>query len=1613
MEEKEEEKKVKKHLIKNKIIRRCLKTIGWIIFAVLLIPVLLYIPPIQTLVKNIACSYIAKSTGMKVQIDRFRLGFPLNLSLDGVTVIEASGDTLAAVTNANVDVALMPLLSLDVKVKKLDLNQGYYRMVSPDSSMIMKIRAGKLTVDDKSNANIAKSEIHLGKAFLKDGNVSLYMNVWKQKSTPADTTSTPFLITADDLEVENMLFGMSMLPTIDTLNLTTASLRLRKGIINLRNNNISIGFASVGNGEMKYITPTPEYIATHPAPPPGPPSAPMTITGDSLALTNFKALYAVKGAKPTAGFDPSYISADGVSISLKNFYNQSSTVKLPITSMTVGNLAGMNIVEGKGIVAIDSVGLNLSGLQIATPYTSLTAAADIPFAMMEMQPSAQMMCKATGHIGLPDMEAFMPALKPYTSKLPGRNPLDFVVDASGSLERLTIEKLDVGINSIFSVNASGFAGNVLDLKKLYADIDFKGTLKQPQIIEAFTGKTDFNIPSLTIDGTAKANSQKYDADFRLLTSAGDLAACGSVALTPETYHADIDVHRFDVGKIMPSLGIGPVTATISAHGAGFNPLLKRASTDIELDLASIVYNKMELDHIHALITLHDSYFDIFATSLNREMDFDISGNGTIAPDNYTFDVNADIRKLDLMALGLSPTMNNGNGIIHLAGSASPDKWIYNVDLSVENLDWNLPDNYIHLPAGANARILTTPDSTNLHLDSYLTNIDFVSSEGLKKVIEGFTNAADIAMKQVDKRNLDIDMLQSKLPKFDLTLGASGNGLLQSFLSSADVTLDTVSLILRNDTSIYGYADARQLYTTSIKADTVTLKLTQRNGLLNYIAHIGNRPGTFDEFADVRLRGYLGNNRFSAMLHQKNITGETGYRIGLTGAITDDDVLTVHFTPLNAIIAYIPWTINDDNYIDCSLKNYIIHANLGAKSSESSILVKTEPLPTGGDQLIVKLDNIHIEELLRMSVTAPPITATVNSDIRIMYDGHKLNGDGTLDIINFTYEKTRIGDFDFSLHAGLGLDGNTEAKIGLNVDNHEAMSLNARFIPTEEGLQPENVQLNLTQFPLNIANAFLGKDIAHLSGALSGSMAMTGSFTKPLLNGSLTCDSIKAFIPMIGTTLRIESDPITVDNSILHINDFNIFSANKSPLTLGGSVDMTNFANLGLDLSANANNFQLIGNDYKAKSDIYGKLFLNLNATVKGNMKALDANANLSILGNTDLTYQMNAAAQALQQAGNGEDVVKFVNLNDSTQVNEADSITPMMAMRVNATLNIVPGTEITVNLNDNGTNRVQVHPSGTLNYFQNYMGDMKLNGQLNTGSGQAKYGLPIVGERIFVLNPDSYILWNGDIMNPVLNVHVTDDMKANVVQASGNSQMVNFIVYINVTNTLSQPSLSFDLATNDDLTIQNEIESMTADQRSNQAMNLLLYGQYTGQNTRTASSRLSGNMLYGILTSQLNSLTSRYVKGVDLSFGIDQYDRTVDGSTSSATSYSYQLSKSLFDNRFKILVGGNYSTDAESDDIAENLISDISLEYILKQTNTLSMSAKLFRHTGYESILEGEITEMGVGLVMRRKLNNLLHLFRFRRNRKPALTDTVPADSLKTEVKVETSSDSLTQIKKP
>lgn len=1599
-----------------KWLRVVLKILMWLLIAILVLPFTLYIPPVQKWVVGIASGIVKKSTGMDVQIDRFHLKFPLDLDLQGLTVLDEHADTMISAREAILEVKPLPLLKLNVNVEKLKLLDGYYRMVSPDSSMVLALRAGELNADDRSEINLKSSEINLHKADIADGSLSLYMDVWRQQPQPTDTTATPFLINIDELKLKRFRFAMSMLPTIDTLTVSVIDGLLDKGTVDLRTNNIHIGSFTATKGDAQYITPTPEYIAAHPLPASAADesTAPFTIKADSLILNEFNALYALKGAEPLPGFDPSYISVGGVGMTIKDFYNQATLVRLPIARIEGLERSGLHITKGTGLVQVDSVGLTLKDLAVATTASALHASASVPFALMELNPDAQMTVQASGSLGLSDIDAFAPAAEAFTKYLPNR-PVDVELDADGSLSMLSISSLKAEMDHVFALSAEGDLGDPLDINKLTADIDFTGSLSDPAAASAFINTKGVHMPTFTLDGHATADHMNFGADFKLRTSAGNLVAKGNLGMNSERYHLDMQANALDPSRIMPDLGVGPLTASVKATGAGFNPSKHGAHTEAEINIKEIAYSGYKYHDIKATATLGEGDYTLQLSSPDRNANLSIDVKGHLEPDLYTFDAKANVHSLDLQALGLSPTMNSGSLQFIAKGTASPDKWLYDIEADVASLDWNLPDMPIHLSEGVQASLKARTDDVDCTLRSRGAEIAFTSPVNLGKIVEGFSAAALAAQKGLENKRLDIQGIQQALPAFALTLGASGNGVLSQFLTPSDMGLDTVYGRLTNDSLLRTSIEAFRFRTGQMRLDTISLNITQRDSLLDYTAHVGNRPPNMPEFAQINALGHIGGDRASIFLNQQNSKGKTGYRLGLTAAYVDS-TLTVHFTPLKAMIAYMPWKFNLDNYVSLSADRRI-EANVEGRSAESGILLRTALDSLGRTALHVNLDNIQIQDFLSLYMFAPPIKGSLNSDLQLRYMPERkvLIGSGNVSLRDLLYDRQRVGTFDLNFRAGLNANGSTGARIGLNIDGREAVVLRGAVrsdsLAVARNLSPLQLQLELKKFPLAIANAFIGKDVATLSGALNGKMALTGSMTDPRLNGAIACDSVNVNVAMLGSSLRFDRDSITVADNVLQFQNFKIWGVNSNPLTITGGVDASHITDVRIDVGIQGRNFQLIGNNRKSRSELYGKLFLNLDATAKGSLKRLDANANVRILNSTDVYYNLGTAEATLTRQNSG-DVVKFVNFNDTTTMQEADTIQQSsLAMRITAGLTIDPGTQATVNLSANGTDKVQISPSGTLNYFQNYMGDMRLTGTLQLGNGYARYNVPVMGEKMFTFEPSSSVTWSGDLLNPNLNIKATDEIKASVSTNGGNSRMVDFLVSLNVSNTLERPDVLFDLTTNDDLTIQNELRSMSADQRSTQAMNMLLYGQYTGPGSK-GSAAIMGNPLYGFLESQLNTWAANNIRGVDLSFGIDQYNNNTDGRNSTSTSYSYKVSKSLFSNKFKIIVGGNYSTDADADEnFSQNLINDISFEYTLKQTNSLSMFLRLFRHTGYESILEGEVTETGIAFVMRRHIENLRRLFhiRFTRHRtaKPEEVPTraLPGDT--TTVMTHTPTDSI------
>jgi hypothetical protein len=300
------------------------------------------------------------------------------------------------------------------------------------------------------------------------------------------------------------------------------------------------------------------------------------------------------------------------------------------------------------------------------------------------------------------------------------------------------------------------------------------------------------------------------------------------------------------------------------------------------------------------------------------------------------------------------------------------------------------------------------------------------------------------------------------------------------------------------------------------------------------------------------------------------------------------------------------------------------------------------------------------------------------------------------------------------------------------------------------------------------------------------------------------------------------------------------------------------------------------------------------------------------------------------------------------------------------------GLQATLSLDELNENRVELVGGGDLAFSMNTQGDTRLSGRYALSGGKVYYKPPVIPQKVFAVSDGSYVEWTGAAAEPDFHVSATQTTKVQADHDNGVSEEVEFHISIDISGSLKAMDMRFDVAAPGNIMIQDQLLAMSAEGRMQQALTLLVYGQYTGPGV--SSKKTSGldarGTLNNFISKEVNQWARNNLKGVDFSMGID----TREGTGETRTDYSYSVSKSMFSDRVKLSIGGKVSDGASAANAANQLLEDVTLEYRLNDRD--NMFLKLFRYNTRESILEGEVTETGGGFVIRKKLNRLGDIFR-------------------------------------
>lgn len=1558
----------------SKIWKKILKVFAWglgiISGIILLVLVALYTPFVQDFIINKVIDSINSPGQLEVSAERLRIGFPLDIEAENLQV--TMGTDTATIDNATITARLLPLLRLKLSIPDGEISGIRYVKGSTDSVLMINAVLEQISVK-KLSVDLGDMGIKLDEGNVIGGNIYL--------STLSDTTSvaetpvsepSPLTIGADRLNLSDIHTLLYIQNVADTIDCHIPTAYITGSGLNLVEQTVKVDAITLDSISAKYVYP---LITKNIDKPDSTPSTPWDVKVGKIDLINSDAVYMANGAIPHEGFDTNYIAVSRLNIAINNIHNRGPEVNVSHFDISGDERCGVQLYVNGG-VAIDSTAMTLDSINVATSFSSISVNGKIGMGDFATNTNLPIEVDATAKLAQTDIKKIMPDFATILDALPPYSIPSASASIKGTTGSMDIDRLSISLPSHAELTAHGYLSAPLDMENISGNVTLAGHVKDYK----YSGDTEnFFIPEITLDGNAIITRGVYDCMLRGVTTGGDLALDAKINNRNEQYAADMTLTTFPIQEFVPSLDIRDVTAHISATADGIDPFDTKSNIRAEIDIDTITYGGRRYRDILLGALISGGNVDMSINSLNSDADFTLNVSGRISPKPFSFDYFADIRNIDFKALEL--TESGGNLSTEISGHAIllPESNSIDADIEFNALKLELLPSTKISTRNLIATLSGRDSSLHVTLDNLDMKADLTSNLSIFDFSERLFAAIDTLNGHIIRQETNIENLQQTLPQFSLSVNGKKDNIVTGFLSGNDIRLNSFDFKVNNDSlfaldgQIYGIRSGQ------IALDTTKIVMRRYGKYLTMKINTDNAPGTMDEWAHTEVNGFVADSKFGLFMRQTNVNGEIGYRLGTMANIADS-TLNICFVPYNPVIAYKKWNINEGNIISLDFAHRHFDADLLMQSDESLIHLFTEH--DGNDSihsqedLNLKIQNIKVADWIALNPYAPKIKGDFSTDLKIKFNKRgQINGTGTASLSELFYGKQRVGTFVCDVDVTTDRRGRLEALASLDIDGRRAVTAYGHIGDTT--VVPMLIDFELSRFPLGIINPFLPAKMANVSGEVTGQMDVTGGLQAPKFNGYLRFDSTDVFVNMLASSFKFDNRNIPIDDNVITFDSFAITALNENPLTVNGVLDMRNITNPSVNLAATARNMQIVNSTKAAKgAEVYGKAYIDLNSTVIGDMRRLAVKADLSVLPQTNVTYVMTDAQNTIQ-ARQKSDMVKFVNFADTSAVID-DEPGPTMLLDLSATLNVREGSTINADLSTDGKNKVQVKSNGKLTYTLSEQGDERMTGRLDITSGFARYTPPLMSEKMFTFSDGSYILFNGDMMNPTINIHAVDNLKANVTQTGQNSRLINFEISLDVTGTLERMDIAFDLATNDDITIQNELQSMNAEQRATQAMNLLLYGVYTGPGTK-ASSSLSANPLYSFLESQINTWAANNIKGVDLSFGIDQYNKTTDGSQQLTTSYSYKVSKTLFNDRFKIVVGGNYTNDAESDtEIAESLINDVSFEYSINPQGTMVL--RIFRHTDYESVLEGEITQTGVGFVYKRKLNRFTDLFKPLRN---------------------------------
>jgi hypothetical protein len=758
--------------------------------------------------------------------------------------------------------------------------------------------------------------------------------------------------------------------------------------------------------------------------------------------------------------------------------------------------------------------------------------------------------------------------------------------------------------------------------------------------------------------------------------------------------------------------------------------------------------------------------------------------------------------------------------------------------------------------------------------------------------------------------------------------------------------------------------------------------------LRFALSIGTLTGSDFELRHTYLQGGVSRGVFDAVLR---LDGENAMPRYMLPFIYVNDPLRPNISIGDSLmINRKSWSVSDDNIIYLDPKN-LAGSMLTLRDKNTLLELNASDNNESGLPLALGIKEFNIKDIAELLITDTSIASgMVNGQVSISsFEPFNFTTHITIDSLNIL--KAKMGNFR--------ADVEQKDSGVLAVSSSLKGAMNDITLDGQYNTIQKNADLNLDikQFELSNAGPLLSKYVGELNGILKGNLSIKGTMEEPVIRGKITADSLQAIYAMTGTYLKIPNAAWTFDEEGIQFDDLQITDSSGHEGKISGTILTKNYRDFIYDLAVNLDNFEVVGRKKFPQQDIYGPANADVKLTMKGNQEMMNVEGSVKVMDKSYFTYVYRQ--DTYDQLGEG--LVEFfdpLHPADTTK-DKIGKSTLGFQLLTNLYVHLTPGTSVEIMLDEISGDHLNLKGTADLNLIMKPGGEMSITGAYLLDGGEYELSLAGLIRKKFKIEKGSTINWYGDPLKGIMNITALYETKTSAGELVNdidnipgiNKQKFDFDVYIILTNELLKPDIDFrlDMSEQDqdafDGVIYTRIKQINAipAELNKQVMGLLAFNKFIAENPFNSSSTAGSdfetqafNTAGEMLTQELTDLVGKYVKDLNIEFGLEQQKDYTSGKEIQKTDFTVGISKSLADNRLNVYVGNSFALEGANQDenALEGLAGDVTLEYLLTSDGRFRL--KGYRLTDNDLTFQGNIVRTGVSFVVVLEFNRFKNAFK-------------------------------------